>query len=136
LTLYKLTWKRRDTPFGAVDLCAAGFGAPHIRQRLYWVGHSESITWGLSAGRSREGSPELVGSGQVSIVADHPSNRRQQRQSDAGGSFVGNGEGQAIRLKRNGAADGMAGSSGKGLQGRLLGREEYETGKSARIRWM
>lgn len=23
--------------FGAVDTCAAGFGAPHIRQRLYWV---------------------------------------------------------------------------------------------------
>ena len=23
---------------GAVDLCAAGFGAPHIRQRLFWVG--------------------------------------------------------------------------------------------------
>ena len=22
---------------GAVDTCAAGFGAPHIRQRLYWV---------------------------------------------------------------------------------------------------
>ena len=27
--------------FGAVDTCAAGFGAPHIRQRLYWVAHSE-----------------------------------------------------------------------------------------------
>jgi DNA (cytosine-5)-methyltransferase 1 len=28
--------------FGAADLCAAGVGAPHIRQRLYWVadGHS------------------------------------------------------------------------------------------------
>ena len=25
---------------GAVDSCAAGFGAPHIRQRLYWVGHA------------------------------------------------------------------------------------------------
>lgn len=24
----------------AVDLCAAGVGAPNIRQRLYWVGHS------------------------------------------------------------------------------------------------
>lgn len=24
--------------FGAVDLCSAGFGAPHIRQRLYFVG--------------------------------------------------------------------------------------------------
>jgi DNA (cytosine-5)-methyltransferase 1 len=26
--------------FGAADLCAAGFGGAHIRQRLYWVGHS------------------------------------------------------------------------------------------------
>ena len=26
---------------GAVDTCAAGFGAPHIRQRLYWVGHAD-----------------------------------------------------------------------------------------------
>ena len=25
---------------GAVDTCAAGFGAPHIRQRLYWVAYS------------------------------------------------------------------------------------------------
>jgi DNA (cytosine-5)-methyltransferase 1 len=24
---------------GAADLCAAGIGAPHIRQRLYWVAH-------------------------------------------------------------------------------------------------
>jgi len=27
---------------GAADICAAGFGAPHIRQRLYWVGYSQS----------------------------------------------------------------------------------------------
>lgn len=27
---------------GAVDTCAAGFGAPHIRQRLYWVAHTDS----------------------------------------------------------------------------------------------
>lgn len=26
---------------GASDLCAASVGAPHIRQRLYWVGYSE-----------------------------------------------------------------------------------------------
>ncbi|WP_367298689.1 DNA cytosine methyltransferase [Hafnia alvei] len=25
----------------AVDICAAGVGAPHIRQRLFWVAHSE-----------------------------------------------------------------------------------------------
>ena len=28
--------------FGAVDTCAAGVGAPHIRQRLYWVADSDS----------------------------------------------------------------------------------------------
>ena len=27
---------------GAVDSCAAGFGAPHLRQRLYWVADSYS----------------------------------------------------------------------------------------------
>ena len=27
--------------FGAADLCAAGVGAPHIRQRLYWVAHTD-----------------------------------------------------------------------------------------------
>lgn len=27
---------------GAVDLCAAGFGAPHIRQRLFWVADSDN----------------------------------------------------------------------------------------------
>lgn len=26
---------------GAIDSCAAGFGAPHIRQRIYWVGDTE-----------------------------------------------------------------------------------------------
>ena len=28
---------------GAADLAAASVGAPHIRQRLFWVGHSESL---------------------------------------------------------------------------------------------
>lgn len=28
--------------FGAADLCAAGIGAPHIRQRLFWVADTES----------------------------------------------------------------------------------------------
>jgi DNA (cytosine-5)-methyltransferase 1 len=42
---------------GAVDLCAAGVGAPHIRQRLYWVAYSERDSggsWRL-AGESAEG---------------------------------------------------------------------------------
>lgn len=34
---------------GAVDTCAAGFGAPHIRQRLYWLADADdarSQKWG------------------------------------------------------------------------------------------
>lgn len=37
--------------FGAADLCAAGIGAPHIRQRLYWGG------MGDAEGGRREGKP-------------------------------------------------------------------------------
>lgn len=44
--------------FGAVDTCAAGFGAPHIRQRLYWVADTTSEqydrTRGIGAGRRFE----------------------------------------------------------------------------------
>ena len=39
---------------GAADLCAAGVGAPHVRQRLYWV-----------ADRSHEGLEERVGHARV-----------------------------------------------------------------------
>ncbi|MEJ5079777.1 DNA cytosine methyltransferase [Ochrobactrum sp. MYb379] len=37
---------------GAVDTCAAGFGAPHIRQRLYWVAHADNAG---SQGRQQPG---------------------------------------------------------------------------------
>lgn len=37
----------------AVDLCAAGAGAPHIRQRLYWVAYS--MPTGRAEGGSRPG---------------------------------------------------------------------------------
>ena len=30
---------------GAADLCAAGVGAPHIRQRLFWVAHTQEGRW-------------------------------------------------------------------------------------------
>jgi DNA (cytosine-5)-methyltransferase 1 len=39
---------------GAADLCAAGVGAPHIRQRLYWMAYSDgrnASAEGLQRGR-------------------------------------------------------------------------------------
>ncbi len=43
---------------GAADLCAAGIGAPHIRQRLYWVADADSSRcrqgWASQAGHGRD----------------------------------------------------------------------------------
>ena len=62
---------------GAVDTCAAGFGAPHIRQRLYWVAYSDD-----TGSQGRSGMPEravecAVGSGGlVGGLADNNNNDR------------------------------------------------------------
>ena len=37
--------EKEDYAATAFDLCAAGIGAPHIRQRLYWVADSSSARW-------------------------------------------------------------------------------------------
>lgn len=42
LDLVQTDLEAKDYSTAAVDLCAAGFGAPHIRQRLYWVGYANN----------------------------------------------------------------------------------------------
>ncbi|WP_440863376.1 DNA cytosine methyltransferase [Symbiopectobacterium purcellii] len=41
LDLVRLNMETAEYAFAAVDLCAAGVGAPHIRQRLFWVADGE-----------------------------------------------------------------------------------------------
>ena len=41
---------------GAADLCAAGVGAPHIRQRLWWVGYAKDGNWKISEREKWENS--------------------------------------------------------------------------------
>lgn len=51
-----------DYSFGAADLCAAGVGAPHVRQRLYWVANSNGTqreTVGVSSGIQKD--PNSIG---------------------------------------------------------------------------
>jgi DNA (cytosine-5)-methyltransferase 1 len=43
---------------GAADLCAAGIGAPHIRQRLWWVGNAYSEGPQGRGGRPEQGAGE------------------------------------------------------------------------------
>jgi DNA (cytosine-5)-methyltransferase 1 len=45
---------------GAADLCAAGVGAPHIRQRLYWVADAKGGGVRQIAGRAGEGAGPLA----------------------------------------------------------------------------
>lgn len=58
-----------DYAVGAVDTCAAGFGAPHIRQRLYWAGIRQG---GESPRRSVYGRP---GKSHGMALPDHAERR-------------------------------------------------------------
>jgi DNA (cytosine-5)-methyltransferase 1 len=51
---------------GAADLCAAGFGAPHIRQRLYFVGTRMGESNGAGS-FSRRGTAETLGQGYSTV---------------------------------------------------------------------
>ena len=55
---------------GAADMCAAGVGAPHIRQRLYWVANANG--WNTSAEREQRSGQQRQQSqdGGVGGVAD------------------------------------------------------------------
>lgn len=47
----------------ALDLCAAGVGAPHIRQRLFWVAHDESEQCEQQPGRRETGIRQEIALG-------------------------------------------------------------------------
>jgi DNA (cytosine-5)-methyltransferase 1 len=101
---------------GAIDTCAAGFGAPHIRQRLYWVGkrgvgQADAYESGL-AQRERDGRIQrkavgasegeaVIGDGVAGWLGDTENERSVQRESShAGGarqSSQGGGELEGYR---------------------------------------
>lgn len=57
-----------DYAVAAADLCAAGIGAPHIRQRLYWVAHAEGER-GCEREQRPDGTTEFRGSGEDGRMA-------------------------------------------------------------------
>lgn len=79
---------------GAADLCAAGVGAPHIRQRLYWVAHATGERW-IKVGREDSRNHQTHGGG----TGDWTSN---------GGSSGGVGESNGYgRHSRGQASQGL-----------------------------
>ena len=74
---------------GALDTCAASVGAPHIRQRLYFVAHATKEGLSLRTGKALLGGQSCcVGkrSGDAGELANTGSERRQQ----ISGSALGN----------------------------------------------
>ena len=84
---------------GAADLCAAGVGAPHIRQRLYWVADSNDARlegWGQSE-RERSAKCAAGPGGVAGGLAHNIVQQRQDGQSEVGAvhDAAGRNEGSA-----------------------------------------
>lgn len=96
LDLVQSDMEATDYAFGAVDLCAAGFGAPHIRQRTFWMAHALD-----GQGRERRdtdmlrGWPkdaEQAGMGSVLIRLDDDDDTRPQGHAGHDGATSGRQE--------------------------------------------
>jgi DNA (cytosine-5)-methyltransferase 1 len=79
LDLVSTDMEGADYAFGAADLCAAGFGGAHIRQRLYFTGVADTVGSGRQrAGRQSSaqsvGTTERGGTGGLAD-ADHQRQR-------------------------------------------------------------
>lgn len=68
-----------DYAVAAADLCAAGIGAPHIRQRLYWVAHAhggDASPEGLQRGGKHRQQPQDRGAGDLWLADADDAQRR------------------------------------------------------------
>jgi len=82
--------------FGAADLCAAGIGAPHIRQRLFWVAY-----------RSGEGLSERISNAGVQREAGcAQQGEASELCGDDGGVVNGDSQRCSERTQSNGGAEG------------------------------
>ncbi|ELY6298804.1 DNA cytosine methyltransferase [Cronobacter sakazakii] len=112
--------------FGLVPFAAAGVGAPHIRERAYWVANSNSGLGGWGWSDRKTGRPEHPDCGDVGRLADSSSERfnridslLQRKESrriaeslpetTGLGSPGGVGNANVTRLERHSGDDGAAG---------------------------
>ena len=125
--------------FGALDTCAAGFGAPHIRQRLYWVADAQrdggraDFSGRQQEGRAVDGWPREG----IGWLADHDHDGSYRTR---GVATVTDSDGQDERLHRGSTgglehacgyrgSSGLSGSQqGQGQEG-LAGVPYYASGK-------
>jgi len=99
--------------FGAADLCAAGVGAPHIRQRLFF-GATRLADAGCDSARSQLGDrAETQGVSQAEC-------KPEQRADVSDGRSAG-GDGRGVHGGNGVDASGLADASGAGQQAERAG---------------
>jgi DNA (cytosine-5)-methyltransferase 1 len=98
--------------FGAVPFPSAGVGAPHIRDRLFWMGHANDARLeghagnGGSEGRSGQGG-SAPAAGVFGGVADSARGGRREERQNAGGVVIGDrAQGLAARPRPSGSNSG------------------------------
>ncbi|ALQ48109.1 DNA-cytosine methyltransferase [Raoultella ornithinolytica] len=110
----------------ALDLCSAGFGAPHVRQRLYWLAHrhrqqhenSDTRSGEDYAAQSRWPAAEPAGH----CATGHMDNsERQRQQARRHRDYTGHDGQQPGAAGENG---GLEHSDGFGFEGRLSGWQD------------
>jgi DNA (cytosine-5)-methyltransferase 1 len=110
--------------FGSVPFPAAGVGAPHIRDRNYWVADSDSErrTRLQRQGSSRLDSRDDFERAQLGLrlgceaigLADAASSGRREECADGGGLNAGDSaQGVAARLEHGGSGGGLADAYGR-----------------------
>ena len=111
-----------DYAVGTIDLCAAGLGAPHLRQRLWWVAESDRQRRAgervcVQPGRPLEALPEVARRGTPGRLADNAGHGRGEERPDSGGDGEGNrAEGRPPGLVPGGDAGVLGNPDGAGPQ--------------------
>ncbi|QOD65814.1 DNA cytosine methyltransferase [Ochrobactrum sp. MT180101] len=124
---------------GTVDTCAAGFGAPHIRQRLYWVAHAGLRQPEQFAGQgarsddaeSWRSSSRLAGRGHTDCL-DDAFGSRLEGQRGGHPSEIGHRQGSVRPVAEASEFGGLADSPSIGRVGRRSSGESHEPGEIER----
>jgi DNA (cytosine-5)-methyltransferase 1 len=104
--------------FGAADTCAAGFGAPHIRQRLYWMADADDARLeGRLAVPERAGECAARSGSLVRRLADTDGRNAGAERQQRGG--------EQRQQPQDGGAGRVVLANGRGRpQGRLTGQAD------------
>jgi len=113
LDLVQTDLEGEDYACGAVGIPAAGVGAPHIRQRLWFVADNTRVGQSGVSGRWQTRVTEC---GEVDRLADADSGRY-----NGGAATAGQPEGASPRLASGSEFDQLADDINAGSQGRLPG---------------